>query len=370
MKIKPYTYFLCAITLILICLSPWLIQSFYEQQPETTSYKGILTLWHISDWRTGGSSGTTFLKKRIAEYESINAYVFIDIRSMTEAEAKEALENGETPDIISYPLGMDTNITLALLPSKDLLFSELTDTAYPYMCGGYCILINTELLDEQDLYAPEGWGIRPKDLLDATQFGICFDSETGYSSLPAITLHEYPVSQGPNISTWGVPPTPDAALDLSQANYTDGLDTFCEQQTCVLIASHRQLFEATQRYEQNEAPTFTAYAIGGYTDMVQQIGIAACEDAQKQVACTAFVEYMVSNSVQKKLQAIDVFPVVRNLEVYQDNECMQAMYNQLCDNGVLPSQEDRETLDMLAKQAFGGDNNALKKIRMLLRKVY
>ncbi|MDD5017739.1 MAG: hypothetical protein PHO15_06555 [Eubacteriales bacterium] len=368
MKIKPVTYFLCAVTLILMAVSPWLILSSYEEQPEVTPYKGILTLWHITDWRTGGSSGTAFLKMRIAEFESKNPYVFIEMQSMSISETKVAFLRGETPDIISYPISFEPGFSLSSLPSKDILFREIPDTAYPYMCGGYCILVNIDLLDEQGLYLSEGWGIRPDELLAAAQFGICFDSENGYSSLPAIALHEYPEAPGPNISTWGEPALPDAALGFAEVLYEDGLQAFIDGRCCVLIASQRQLFEIEQLYEQGEAPAFSAYAAGGYTDMIQLVSVAACDDEKKSAVLAAFAEYMVSDRVQAKLEPLGVFPVVSGLEIYADNECLSAMYRLLSENAALPAAGNRETLDALAKQSFAGDSSALKRLRQLLRK--
>ncbi|MGI5849136.1 MAG: hypothetical protein ACOX8Q_03565 [Christensenellales bacterium] len=370
MKIKPFTCFLCAVTLILISLSPWLIMSYYERNPEAIPYKGILTLWHINDWRTGGSTAGSFLNKRIAEFEADNAYLFIELQTMTVSEAQKALRNGETPDLISYPLGFEFNLSLSSLPSRDILFSYITDCAYPYMCGGYCMLVNTDTLDEQGSLYPDDWGIRPDELLEITQYGVCFDSEDGYSALPAIALHQYPTKEGPNITTWGEPDLPDAALDLSEAVCTDGLEAFCHRQSCILVASHRQLFEANQLYEQGKSPAFSAYAISGYTDMVQMVGVPSCDDIKKQMACTAFAEYLVSDTVQKKLEALGVFPVVSGLEIYTDNTCLKAVYRLLSKSPALPSPENRQALDNLMKQSFNGDADALKKIRGLLGAVF
>ena len=367
MKLKPITYFLCAVTLVLILFSPWLILSADETQPGASQYQGVLTLWHITGWRAGGSTGASFLKKRVKEFESSNGHVFIEVQSMTLPEALDALQAGETPDMVSYPFGVDPGVSFSPLPAKDVLFSYITDFAYPYMCGGYCILVNTDTLNEQGQYVSDDWGIRPDELVEAVQLGIGFDAEDGYSSLPAIALHEYPAATGPNISTWGEPEMPDAALCLSNAVYTDAFESFCQGETCVLIASHRQLFEATQLYEQNECPSFCAYAIGGYTDMVQLIGVTECEDSQKQAVCTAFAEYLISDSVQKKLEALGVFPVIPDLEIYSDNLCLNAMYELLHENAALPDPDNQETLDTLAQEAFQGDHAALKKIRRILR---
>jgi hypothetical protein len=362
---KPFAYFLCALVILLIAISPWLILSYYEKLPQEESYQGILSMWHITDWRTGGSSTAAFLENRIKQYEAQHPHIFIELQCYSAEESAAALQSGQKPDIISYPYGLEPVLVLASLPDQNLIFLEHMDTAYPYMCGGYCLLVNTDMLSDNgvDLYV--GWGIRPDALLEAASLGVVFDSEQGYSALPSLALHVYPPAERPNISTWGEPEMPDAALGL-EAAFSGGLDAFCNNEAAVLIASHRQLFEAALRYEQGEGPAFAAYAIGGYTDMAQLVSISIQEDVRRQAACADFAGYLVNPNTQKKLEALGVFPVVCGIDIYRENESQRAIYDRLCESGVLAAPEERQTLDALAKEAFGGSVSALKKLRSRL----
>ncbi len=363
---KPVAYFLCALALILICISPWLIMSFYEKLPEKPYFQGILSLWHISRWRTGGSSSAAFLEKRIAQFEGNNPHVFIELKSLTADEALQALQNGEKPDLISYPYGIDLPLELAALPHTDTLFSGLPDTAYPYMCGGYCILLNTDLMTENSIDPAVNDGIRPEALLEAAKLGVAFDAEAGYTSLPALALHTYPPASRPSVSTWGEPEPPDAALNI-QGNWENGFAAFCEGNTAVLIASHRQLFEATDDMTQSSVPGFTACAIGPYTDMVQMIGVAKQEDELRMDTCKSFSSFMLTSNVQKKLEALGVFPVIGGLEIYAESDIHQAIYERLSQGAALPEPGSKDTLDTFAKEAFAGDERALNKLRGALR---
>ena len=367
MKFKPYTYFLCALTIAIMVISPWLILSLYETPPETTVYSGIVQLWHVSTWRTGGSSGASFLRRCAAEFESRNPHVIVEIEVMSAEDVQQALLDGDMPDIISYPYGYEWTLPLATLPQKNLSVSLPGLTAYPYMCGGYCILVNTDMSDENGLYLDEDWGIRPDDLLDAAEYGVCFDAEDGYTALPTIALHTYPPDPEPNISTWSRPAMPDAALSLDPATTDDGLDMFCAGEMCVLIASHRQLFDARQRYMQGDAPAFSAYAVSGYTDMVQCISACATDDTEKQALSTAFAEYLVSDTAQARLQALGVLPVVGGLEIYEDDSCLSGMYTLLSDDPAIISPQDTAALAALAKDALRGDSSALRQLRLRLR---
>ncbi len=363
---KPVAYFLCALALILICISPWLILSYYEKLPESPYFQGILSLWHISEWRTGGSSGAAFLQKRITQFEGQNPHVFIELRTLTCEEAAQALESGEKPDIVSYPYGTEISLDMASLPAVDTIFSALPDTAYPYMCGGYCLLVNTDMLTENGMDLKSDWGIRPEALLEAAQIGVCFDAEDGCTSLPALALHAYPEGEKPQVSTWGEPDPPDVALSLD-ASWENGFEAFCSGDAGVLIASHRQLFEATEQYTQGEVPAFSAYAIGPYTDMVQLISVAQqSKDELRQQAAESFAAFILSDSAQKKLEALGVFPVKPGLDIYQKSDILLAMYEQLCAGAALPQPNTQETLIELAKAAFSGDTRSLNSLRRAL----
>lgn len=366
MKIRPFTYFLCAAALILIAISPWLIQSYFAEEPETESYKGVLMLWNVTDWRTAGSSCAAYLKKRVENFESRNAFIFIDIVNMTKEEASKALQNGEKPDIISYPLGFDPAIELSSLPHIDTIFPQIKDTAYPYMCGAYGIAVNTDMLDAEGMFAPQGWGIRPDELIDIARLGVSFDSEKGYSSLPSVVLHEYPEAEGPGLSTWQEPEMPDAALSLSITSYSDGLRSFTSEKSCILIASQRQLFELTQLYQDGSSPSFQSYALSGYTDMVQLISTASCDDEKKRAACADFAQYLLSEDAQKRLEALGVFPVLPGLEVYSTDECFSQMYKLLSQHTSLALPENWSNINELSKETLGGSKQALTRLRQLL----
>jgi ABC-type glycerol-3-phosphate transport system substrate-binding protein len=367
MRPKPVAYFLCAVSLALIAICPFILRANSPAAEETAPYKGILTMWHITLWRTGGSSFEAYLRKRIKEFEADYAYAFIELESLTAEEAAQALAAGEAPDLISYPMGANPGVALQRLPSADTVLPGRHGDGWPYTCGGYCILVNTDLLDEQNADIPEsGWGLRPEALIDAAQYGAGFDAEPGCSALPALALHQYPESDEPSYSTWGEPNPPDAMLSLKPQALDGGLDAFLSGDCAVLIASQRQLFEAEQAFLQGSGPAFFAYAIGGYTDMVQMIGVATCEDEKKLTACATFARYLLSNPAQRKLEPLGTLPVVSGLNAYEQDECRRTMYGLLCENAALPDTDEVQELNELAAKALGGNEDALKQLRARL----
>lgn len=366
MKIKPFTCFLCAVAVLLAAAAPLIVQTYFEEEPEAQFYKGVLTLWNITGWRTAGSSCSSYLKKRVERFESRHPYIFIDIVNMTKEEAAGSLQNGEMPDIVSYPLGFDPDLEFFSLPHMDTIFPKIKDTAYPYMCGAYFMAVNTGMLDNEGLFTPQGWGIRPDELIDIARLGVCFDFEDGYSSLPAAALHEYPKSEGPKISAWEERQTPDAALSLSVSGYSNGLNFFCSDKACVLIASQRQLFELIELSMDGSAPSFQPYAISGYTDMVQLISVPLCDNNKRIAACAEFAQYLLSEDAQKGLEALGVFPVLPGLEIYSGSDCFGDMYRLLSEHACLALPEEWAAVDGLSKEVFGGSKSALEQLRHIL----
>lgn len=360
--LKPYAVFLCALTVILLAFSPFLILSFYQKLPLAEQYKGILTLLHISDWRTAGSSVASFLEKCILQFEACNPHVFIDLVCLSKDDAAEALTNGFKPDIISYPYGFAAQWSFAALPPANHCFNPGAHNAYPYLCGGYCAIVNTDMLNEKGVEIADDWGIRPEELLNAAKLGICFDSEKGYTSLPALAKHQYPDVKRPDISTFEKPEPADVALNIP-GKLQNGLQCFCDEQAAVLIASHRQLFEVWQQFEHGQAPGFKAYAIGGYTDMVQMIGVSDAAEQPKLKACQQFAVLTVSGKMQRRVAALGVFPVAPGIEIYSDDGCKKAMCELLCQNAAFGDPNMLHTLNSLAEKAFRGDKNALKTLR-------
>jgi hypothetical protein len=107
MRPKPVAYFLCAVALALIAVCPLILLSEHSAAVEAAPFKGVLKLWHIQGWRTGGASFGVYLSQCIKLFESQDAYAFIEMESLTPEEAMQALESGEKPDLISFPRGQN-----------------------------------------------------------------------------------------------------------------------------------------------------------------------------------------------------------------------------------------------------------------------
>lgn len=226
--------------------------------------------------------------------------------------------------------------------------------------------VNTEMLDEEGLFTPSGWGIKPDEFIDLAKLGVAFDSEEGYSSLPAPAFHEYPEDEGPGVSTWDEPKPPDAALYLSVSGYSGGLKSFTSGKACIIIASQRQLFELAELSMDGSAPSFQPYAISGYTDMVQLISVASCGDYIKLAACTEFAQYLLSEDAQKRLEALGVFPVLPGLEIYGGSDCFGNMYGLLSKHACLALPEERAVIGDLSRKALEGNKAALEQLRHIL----
>jgi ABC-type glycerol-3-phosphate transport system substrate-binding protein len=100
--------------------------------------------------------------------------------------------------------------------------------------------------------------------------------------------------------------------------------------------------------------------------MVQLISVVDTDDEKKRQACADFAAYLLSEQVQKKLEALGVYPVLPGLEIYQDNDFSASVYNLLSGKAALALPEDRPLLNDLATQALGGNKDALEQLRHIL----
>ena len=79
-------------------------------------------LWHVVSFPTPETGGVTYLTERASAFERQHPYVYVDVIGMTPEEAEERKKSGESPDILSFPMGYlnDASSLAALEPNKNI----------------------------------------------------------------------------------------------------------------------------------------------------------------------------------------------------------------------------------------------------------
>ena len=241
---------------------------------ETERYDRVLTVWNIDTFEGGAGSRADFLSDMSVTYGKTKGGkgTHFLVSARTEEGALVALKNGEKPDVISFGIGCPFAAEIVKsLPDVSFKGGYVGERcyAYPWCAGGY--------------------------------FEI---KKTGENRLTDRLI----VSQGkynsPMLCGYGFG---DKTFEIKEPMlaYTAFLSG-----GATLIGTQRDVNRLTGR-----KALFAAKPLTGFSDLVQYVGICA-EDREDYSACLGFIEYLVSESVQKKLTKIGMTSVF--FDVYSD----------------------------------------------------
>lgn len=74
-------------------------------KPKEEAFGGVLHFWHVVRFKPHSGSMGAWLDKYARRIEKRHFGVYLQVESMLESEAKDRLNAGERPDIISFPAG-------------------------------------------------------------------------------------------------------------------------------------------------------------------------------------------------------------------------------------------------------------------------
>ena len=157
--------------LIYLVLAPAPLLAALRERPyydwlagERDAQSGVVSLWHVVDFKPYQGSVTAYLEGIAAGYEKEHPGVYVEITGMDAARLRERLERGERPDVWSFSLrqGAPEGLGLLELPpisytgGLQALEAEGAAVAAPYCCSGYFLLGNAVLLQQRKLVWPTG----------------------------------------------------------------------------------------------------------------------------------------------------------------------------------------------------------------------
>lgn len=316
-------------------------QGYVNKQIEI-EYMGILEMWNIDTFEGGSVSRTTYLEKRAIEFEKTHTGTFIMVQSMTPEQAKLNIQNGNMPDMVSFGIGVGSDLLEILQPfSKefnvrdDLLNSgkfNQTQYAIPFLLGGYTIIneTNSQFDNSQVL----GCGLN------------------GYNNgLIALAVNEINFQ--------------NTYENNSQLDTFDAYDKYLDKKFDCLLGTQRDMYRVVNRVEKGNMSPRSFYCLSGYTDLVQYVGITS-QDATKKEISLQFIEHLLSEESQQKLASINMFSV-NTSSLYQAGEFAQlekALASPLKTLNVFLSNEKLEEIKSLSLSVIQGnskDKNSLIK---------
>ena len=117
---------LAAVLLFMIylpkCAGKMLERDQYREwlEPEEEEFSGVINVWHVVRFKPYMGSVGAWLKKIADRAERRHFGVYFEVESISETEAEAKLQNGEFPDVISFPAGFLNGRELRIMNGTEI----------------------------------------------------------------------------------------------------------------------------------------------------------------------------------------------------------------------------------------------------------
>ena len=250
MRPRPLTI---AAWLLLAALIPAAL-FFPVEQREEAARETVVRIWNVDTFEGGKESRTAFLRRAAALAEQKQKGVLYNVTSYTEEGVREAFARGETPDILSFGIGMGD------------VFSLLADTKgtepVPWCCGAYYLFSLTDDLPERG--APDG-------SVALSAGGANFPEASAYF----------------------------AGIEGEKVQSLSAYLGFLSGEYDFLLGTQRDVCRF-----QSRGVTVYSRLLPAYCDLMQYVAVLRTEHS----ACSGFVGTLLSEEVQAELYTIGMYP--------------------------------------------------------------
>ena len=311
-KKRKKSVFLPIVVVLLVCAValvwalPQLPVKPQQQAPE--GYKGVLELWNVESFEGGIGSREAWLTNKAAKFEAANTGLFVHVTTLTVEQLEAKLASGEQFDLITFSRGAGSIAQDRLAPiSKNMgfvkdnfLLSAQVDGqqyAMPLYAGVYCLFARVQQL--------------PADKLVENALTQTYTRKVGKST----------VELQPLVCGFTPYNSPLSALALSggrgkvsgiseSTTQYQAYEQFVANRTAVtLLGTQRDIYRLGQKEENGKIEQLGFAPLGGYTDLVQYIGVSNTA-GDKATACEDYISYLLSEATQQTLCNLSMFSVL------------------------------------------------------------
>lgn len=382
---------LCVLLLLFMLVVPQYVKKQVDQDiylqwmSGKRGWEGVLRLWHVSSFLTAsGTDGSAWLNARAREFEKRNFGLFIEVESMSIAQAKNRLEKGEAPDIWSFPSGFSPGALepLGPLDVPELLPSLLKSgrengdqLALPYMMSGYMLLGNTDLLESRDValpdtseYSTEKWD---KETLTAAAKAATFVKKQGKRSTNYVGF-SYAAGQ-----RLGIAALIDRLPTLAAGEYAAGEDRFISANAALCAGTLGTMGTLDRMEESGKGFSYFAEPAGNFTDCVQYAALSKGLEEDRQRNAENFVVWLLREKGQKQLSkhgalSVNLAAAAANANAPDEYTAQVKKLAVLLLNPVVPNafswEAQRAQLEELSAAALGGDAAAIAMFNDIMLK--
>ena len=288
-------------------------------------YKGIITLWHVDGFEGGKGSRKQFLLKIARDFEKKNAGVLVMVINHTFTSVKENIDKGVYPDLISFSNGVEIKQLESINTKRSVASAKIGDKIYAtaWCRGGYALIKNPNAKEQE------------KSALIVSQAEFT-------EPITAMLLE---------------------GLEFDEINVYKPMDAyvkFTENKNAYFLGTQRDIVRLANRGMQVEISPLNAF-----NDLYQYVALTS-RDANKKAYAKRFIDYLVSDSVQKQLDKISMFSPYIKVNYDDENLSKMQQNNKFLSISAYLHKEQLKQLQEISILAVKGNQNSINKIKNML----
>lgn len=277
------------------------------QQQQIASYQGVLELWNVEAFEGGVGSRESWIVSKSAKFEKAHTGLFVHVTTLTEEQLITKLAEGQTFDLICFSRGVGNAILQYLTPfsgkvnnvKENYLVSGQIDGqqyAMPLYSGAYCLFARAEQL--------------PKDQLLQNALTQTYTRKMGKNTVELQPLVCGFTPYNSPLSALAMSGGKGRAAVSEEVTQYQAYEQFVANKTAVtLLGTQRDIYRLSQRESNGKIEQLAFVPLGGYTDLVQYVGVSA-NVGDKATACVKYIEHLTSEETQSTLVNLSLFSVL------------------------------------------------------------
>ncbi len=324
--------------------------------------KTIISVWQIDTFEGGTGSRQRFLSENARAFEKANPEILVMVTTQTAESAKTAFENGLRPDLVSYGAGVELSGFSEINCGRNTACGLIGEKQFAAVwCRGvYALYENPEIIKteyEKTAVSAGNFNIPAAAFALSSAFGSKANDKAGVQNEAGIITDGRTGGEGLPI------------FDESKTEYLSPMDAYIK-----FVSGKAKYLLGTQRDAvrlKNRGFSAKMTPLIGFSDLNQFISLTSTEQT-KAVYAERFIQYLLTDEVQKKLNRINMFSGIADVE-YDDadfvalqNAAKKNSETGLSVSAFVTAAELSELRDLAGKAAHGNKECLFKLKKVLI----
>ena len=263
-------------------------------ESEETS-KCVLTLHHIETFEGGTFSREKYLQKQAVKFNKQHKNCYIVVKTLTLSDLVLNLADNNKADIYSFSCGAGELLAglLKELNDNKNIRDDLVEygkcvgklLAYPYILSGYALFSYDNLLDKTNNLNDY---IKSKKIGKKEYKGVSLRSGTSN-----VLIENNIVAQ-------------EDDQQIFSSSY-EAYQNFLKKNSVSLLGTSRDLARLKNREEKGTISDIKYTFLGGYSDLVQYVGVIESGNSFKEYFADLFAQFLTTDTCQNDLSNYGLF---------------------------------------------------------------